>query len=115
SRYFFVQAADGIRGRNVTAVQTCALPIFIFSSFRHIIAFTSNFSSGACRLRFFYFLFSFLFSLPQIVTRPDLLSPIFFASSSKSSATSLDKVTITLFFSSLDIYISPTKFLKTTV
>src|SRR5699024_11594076 len=26
--YFFFQAEDGIRGRNVTGVQTCALPIF---------------------------------------------------------------------------------------
>src|SRR6266513_1572894 len=26
--YFFVQAEDGIRDRNVTGVQTCALPIF---------------------------------------------------------------------------------------
>src|SRR5699024_11286194 len=25
---FFFQAEDGIRGRNVTGVQTCALPIF---------------------------------------------------------------------------------------
>src|SRR5699024_11565389 len=27
--YFFFQAEDGIRDRNVTGVQTCALPIFI--------------------------------------------------------------------------------------
>src|SRR5207249_9693922 len=26
---FFFQAEDGIRGRNVTGVQTCALPIFL--------------------------------------------------------------------------------------
>src|SRR5699024_11436065 len=26
--YFFFQAEDGIRGRNVTGVQTCALPIW---------------------------------------------------------------------------------------
>src|SRR5699024_11854618 len=26
--YFFFQAEDGIRDRNVTGVQTCALPIF---------------------------------------------------------------------------------------
>src|SRR5699024_11792030 len=26
---FFFQAEDGIRGRNVTGVQTCALPIFM--------------------------------------------------------------------------------------
>src|SRR5699024_11703142 len=30
--YFFFQAEDGIRDRNVTGVQTCALPIFIASS-----------------------------------------------------------------------------------
>src|SRR5207249_7657403 len=28
SIYFFFQAEDGIRDRNVTGVQTCALPIF---------------------------------------------------------------------------------------
>src|SRR5437868_12446815 len=28
--YFFFQAEDGIRDRNVTGVQTCALPIFYF-------------------------------------------------------------------------------------
>src|SRR5699024_11707655 len=27
---FFIQAEDGIRDRNVTGVQTCALPIYIF-------------------------------------------------------------------------------------
>src|SRR5699024_11909860 len=27
-RYFFFQAEDGIRDRNVTGVQTCALPIW---------------------------------------------------------------------------------------
>src|SRR5699024_11775815 len=27
--FFFFQAEDGIRDRNVTGVQTCALPIFI--------------------------------------------------------------------------------------
>src|SRR5699024_11449199 len=27
---FFFQAEDGIRDRNVTGVQTCALPIFLF-------------------------------------------------------------------------------------
>src|SRR5699024_11878343 len=32
--YFFFQAEDGIRDRNVTGVQTCALPISI-SSFSH--------------------------------------------------------------------------------
>src|SRR5699024_11675502 len=29
---FFFQAEDGIRDRNVTGVQTCALPIFLASS-----------------------------------------------------------------------------------
>src|SRR5437868_12781664 len=29
SRCFFFQAEDGIRGRNVTGVQTCALPIWV--------------------------------------------------------------------------------------
>src|SRR6266704_5024008 len=28
--FFFFQAEDGIRDRNVTGVQTCALPIFLF-------------------------------------------------------------------------------------
>src|SRR5699024_11876178 len=30
--YFFFQAEDGIRDRNVTGVQTCALPIFFSST-----------------------------------------------------------------------------------
>src|SRR5699024_11331259 len=30
--FFFFQAEDGIRDRNVTGVQTCALPILILSS-----------------------------------------------------------------------------------
>src|SRR5699024_11552023 len=30
--FFFFQAEDGIRDRNVTGVQTCALPILIISS-----------------------------------------------------------------------------------
>src|SRR5699024_11765863 len=29
SLYFFFQAEDGIRDRNVTGVQTCALPIYV--------------------------------------------------------------------------------------
>src|SRR5699024_12013166 len=32
--YFFFQAEDGIRDRNVTGVQTCALPIFLASYMR---------------------------------------------------------------------------------
>src|SRR6266704_6769697 len=35
---FFFQAEDGIRHRNVTGVQTCALPICMrFASWRHLI------------------------------------------------------------------------------
>src|SRR5699024_11817521 len=33
SSYCFFQAADGIRDRNVTGVQTCALPIYYLRSF----------------------------------------------------------------------------------
>src|SRR5699024_5648072 len=29
--YFFLQAEDGIRDRNVTGVQTCALPIYVYT------------------------------------------------------------------------------------
>src|SRR5699024_11565904 len=32
--YFFFQAEDGIRDRNVTGVQTCALPILIYETWR---------------------------------------------------------------------------------
>src|SRR5699024_11828289 len=32
--FFFFQAEDGIRDRNVTGVQTCALPIFIIFTFK---------------------------------------------------------------------------------
>src|SRR5699024_11252193 len=32
--FFFFQAEDGIRDRNVTGVQTCALPILFSTSFR---------------------------------------------------------------------------------
>src|SRR5699024_11761483 len=32
-RCFFFQAEDGIRDRNVTGVQTCALPISLFADF----------------------------------------------------------------------------------
>src|SRR5699024_12068330 len=33
---FFFQAEDGIRDRNVTGVQTCALPIYLNSTSLHI-------------------------------------------------------------------------------
>src|SRR5699024_11450827 len=32
-RRLFFQAEDGIRGRNVTGVQTCALPIFLLGTY----------------------------------------------------------------------------------
>src|SRR5699024_11874470 len=32
--FFFFQAEDGIRDRNVTGVQTCALPIFVHYSYK---------------------------------------------------------------------------------
>src|SRR5699024_12092028 len=32
--FFFFQAEDGIRDRNVTGVQTCALPIFYYLNFK---------------------------------------------------------------------------------
>src|SRR5699024_2966764 len=35
--YFFFQAEDGIRDRNVTGVQTCALPILVVNKLRGII------------------------------------------------------------------------------
>src|SRR5699024_1726744 len=37
SVFFFFQAEDGIRDRNVTGVQTCALPIFIKSSRKNVL------------------------------------------------------------------------------
>src|SRR5699024_11272242 len=36
SAYIFFQAEDGIRDRNVTAVQTCALPIFPVADLRDL-------------------------------------------------------------------------------
>src|SRR5699024_8172650 len=35
--YFFFQAEDGIRDRNVTGVQTCALPIYIANDFAPLV------------------------------------------------------------------------------
>src|SRR5699024_11892183 len=34
---FFFQAEDGIRDRNVTGVQTCALPISLFKRHFHLV------------------------------------------------------------------------------
>src|SRR5699024_11978117 len=36
--YFFFQAEDGIRDRNVTGVQTCALPIFVLIVLNPLLA-----------------------------------------------------------------------------
>src|SRR5207249_1279201 len=36
--FFFFQAEDGIRDRNVTGVQTCALPIFLLDADDHPLA-----------------------------------------------------------------------------
>src|SRR5699024_12092977 len=48
---FFFQAEDGIRDRNVTGVQTCALPIyynhFLYSEFIHTINFFLNYYKRA--------------------------------------------------------------------
>src|SRR5699024_11771564 len=38
--FFFFQAKDGIRDRNVTGVQTCALPIFLVSKAQSAIDLT---------------------------------------------------------------------------
>src|SRR5699024_12175507 len=42
--FFFFQAEDGIRDRNVTGVQTCALPIFAITNGRspEAVVFTAN-------------------------------------------------------------------------
>src|SRR5699024_12165843 len=45
--YFFFQAEDGIRDRNVTGVQTCALPIFALYSVQQ----TSG-STGCCTVSY---------------------------------------------------------------
>src|SRR5699024_12033396 len=50
--FFFFQAEDGIRDRNVTGVQTCALPILLhfFKSFSYM---SFNFISCYCITNFF--------------------------------------------------------------
>src|SRR5207249_7827201 len=48
--FFFFQAEDGIRDRNVTGVQTCALPIFPASHLAHERQ-TPDRSAGALRSR----------------------------------------------------------------
>src|SRR5699024_282013 len=44
SLFFFFQAEDGIRDRNVTGVQTCALPIS-YLLYLHVLPYTFNDSS----------------------------------------------------------------------
>src|SRR5699024_11593209 len=46
--FFFFQAEDGIRDRNVTGVQTCALPIY--SDFEKVI-YEEDFKNGIKRLK----------------------------------------------------------------
>src|SRR5699024_12083723 len=49
SRLFFLQAEDGIRDRNVTGVQTCALPIcqarIVFNAAKRMIELNSELKS----------------------------------------------------------------------
>src|SRR5699024_11665118 len=47
---FFFQAEDGIRDRNVTGVQTCALPICGKSTLLYLIAGIEQASSGEIKL-----------------------------------------------------------------
>src|SRR5699024_12183780 len=53
--FFFFQAEDGIRDRNVTGVQTCALPIFqktlVYSRHTGKIAYPSLFNAARYRRR----------------------------------------------------------------
>src|SRR5574343_550309 len=44
---FFFQAEDGIRARDVTGVQTCALPILIGSTSRVLFGFIADKTGGA--------------------------------------------------------------------
>src|SRR5699024_11304318 len=44
--FFFFQAEDGIRDRNVTGVQTCALPISIYDTMQFIKADVSTICTG---------------------------------------------------------------------
>src|SRR5699024_12173983 len=50
SFYFFFQAEDGIRDRNVTGVQTCALPIFLFGIASNIPTHSSTGAPLCCWL-----------------------------------------------------------------
>src|SRR5699024_12195900 len=50
SRTFFFQAEDGIRDRNVTGVQTCALPILISSSVASLTRSSKRFPTTTRRM-----------------------------------------------------------------
>src|SRR5699024_12132191 len=59
--YFFLQAEDGIRGRNVTGVQTCALPISTFPEYieGNVVSYYSQFElkkQYTCSHNEFFFL-----------------------------------------------------------
>src|SRR5207249_8483549 len=43
--FFFFQAEDGIRDRNVTGVQTCALPILMVSSCARLASWTTTYTN----------------------------------------------------------------------
>src|SRR5437773_7408012 len=45
--FFFFQAEDGIRDRDVTGVQTCALPILMSNAHEMIIALSKNSAQSA--------------------------------------------------------------------
>src|SRR5699024_12122918 len=62
--FFFFQAEDGIRDRNVTGVQTCALPIF----FNGEIAGSLNMEAGI------YFFFSQMAAIMFLVNIKDRLA-----------------------------------------
>ena len=72
---FFFQAEDGIRDRDVTGVQTCALPIFIYK-----IAISAaklqqkiELSSMLCQNSFFFFVKSLLYGNFAVVNQVSCL------------------------------------------
>src|SRR5699024_11284246 len=65
SFFFFFQAEDGIRDRNVTGVQTCALPIYIKSMW------TRFFWSTIFTIPLFYISMGHLIGLPL----PGIINP----------------------------------------
>src|SRR5699024_11928158 len=69
---FFFQAEDGIRDRNVTGVQTCALPIFYFI-IRHYIILLYIYLKNCHHFFFSSFFISSLF-IPSSICFSDSLS-----------------------------------------